>query len=1343
MENRARALEKSDVREEALLPPLSLLSLTEKVPQKSTPEKSEIEGRGEKSTEKKDKPSGSEISQQQAAAVDVALQTRAQFVVESENKPLPADKWQRYAAIFKQALVDAESVKADQLLSAKNNLNEQFLKTLRETTKNNSLTSEQATSLRNEALALVKQSEMMLAKAVNELSPEQRAKFDSLEKDFASRRKAKDEELRAKAELEATGKNETEAKAIQEKYRTQSVLSTKELHDKLIEDCKALSPELKAAYQFQSNVAAKPETSLALTYSQLSERMDSLKFAPELVRLNYALALGMQGDTGEAKKQFEAAMKNPSVGEIIETTPECLALAEKLGIKTPGMKAREDAKAELNKLFPELKQVEDALKLMDDSKNKNADDQKRAFADACKLFDSACASTGRDNRKVEELRDAANKIKSQLELAEKDIASGKRQGLTESEKEQLGKMQVLLKQADNAALVRYQYALMLNGYGHANKDEAAKAKAIDTLNSIKDVDRETFAASPEIAGALKQANDGRRIDPEKAAVEAFIDAANEHVSKNFPELKNIDDAEKLIAAAREKSPEEQKKAFEQATKLFEQALATTGRPGRKVEDLRTEANAIKLQLVLAQKEISDGKRADFTAAERESFDKMHVLLKQADSVAIVRYRYAIALNEFGHNHKSEPAKAKSIDILKSIKDADPSAFNKPEVQGALKQATDGKKIAPERAAVDALSHVMNQEKEKFFPESAPLENAVKLIAEAKDKPAEEQKRAFAEACKLFDRAVRLTDREERKVEDLRAMVNTVRREIQVAERQIKDGVRKDFTAAEKERLQTMEILSRQAENVGTVRYLYALELNKFGHDHNDAAAKAKAIKMLESIEVVDRETFSASPEIQGALSQARNNKKINTATTASDAFIKAAKDTVELHSTGLIDWLVPAGSATAQIVSGNRATELPVLGPVLFGGGKDINERVVNQLAQAYLANPEATEKKINESANTASSDLQQYGTDVLATGVGLATKYGANHYLSRFGTAGKVGAFALGLGAAGLTKDVTADGEIGTGRDWLRGGGVYGVSLLALKGMSLSPNRAVLTTETLAENSARLGVEGLSGSGRNMAQQVWAARAALREQAMSAATQEARQAAAARLAALEAQMGTAAARAGNTLNPMNYTPIQLRGGIPRWVGMGGETTAAELAAGRMSWAEYNARRGAGHFLSTAGSAFGFGAGREAIYIGTSGSLQVDSSPTGLNINFQLGRRADGSEYTFENSLADLGTSGLHASMASSIMLPISGSLFRSLGFGPAMDGAGRLAASRLGTAGAIAAGDALLLGTGAGFRKVESYNTAMRMKESFEQAKQRAEEAKEKARKEAEEKEKEKKGAR
>lgn len=913
-----------------------------------------------------------EITQDQENALGVASLARTSLLQQSEKgtKKLPPEKWGPIEAQFKKALADATSVTPEQLNAFTTELNKQYRDSLATQRNNPALTIEQANAARNQIALDLKAASDRLDGAVNALQPaEKKQQFIALQTKFEADSQAKTADVQRRLDAEIAtvpaGPQAQEQKtAIVTRFQQELDRETQALANKLLEDKKAMSPEIKAAIEAQVALLGRQDVALTINYSALAEAVDKLRLAPDLVRMYYAEALAVQGENANGKKMLEDALKNPVIAALVDNTEDGAKLAEKLGVKSPGLVAME---AEVARLFPELKKTEDAIQLIEAAKGKSVDEQRAALTAASKLFDEACAMTDREG----------------------------------------------------------------------------------------------------------------------------------------------DDA-------------------------------------KKVEDIRQSANSIKLQLELAEKAIKEGKQTDFTDVQREQFKNMQILNKQAENISLVRYRYALSLNEFGHNN-------------------------------------------------------------------------------------------------------------------------------------------------------------------------------------NDAEAKAKAIKMLESIKDVDPVTFGGSPELQGALQQANENKKIDPKTVGAQAFFNAAQSTIVAHGSGLIDWGIPGASAAANALSGNKAASIPIVGPTLFGGGPEVHKRTVEQLAQADLANRLATEAMVNQAVKNGNTGLRDVGTDVASVLAGLGTRgllrtETASRYLAKAGTPGKIAAFALPFAVAGLTKDATSDGQLGTGTDWLRGGGMYGGSLLVMKTLAGNPTRAALSGETLAANGSRFGVEGLAGSSQQMSKSLWAQRTALQEivaagtkagaddAAKLAATE-----AAGKLVLLESALGSTTARIGQRFNPLNYTGLQWQNGGLRFVGFGGERTAAALGNGTMSFAEFSARRAGGNFLVVGGTAFAAGAGREGMYIGTGKT------------------RADGTPHTMNSALKEMGGSGLQTTLATTLMLPLAGGFVRSVGGGRLLDGSGRLISTQLGRVGVTEAGvtglaNLSLVGASPVLRGVEDYNHAGQLQSAYQDARKMADEAKEKA---------------
>lgn len=178
----------------------------------------------------------------------------------------------------------------------------------------------------------------------------------------------------------------------------------------------------------------------------------------------------------------------------------------------------------------------------------------------------------------------------------------------------------------------------------------------------------------------RQSAHADKIEKSKVNVEARKQDAEDRNDNSQTSLQNVD-----------RQLPEIDKPFEK----FELALNATSRNKVKVEELRSQAESIRKELSKAEQEIADGKRTTHSLPEKAQRSRMELLLKQVDSITMVRYLYAVALNEHGHRHNDPEAKAKAIAVLKSIQDVDPETFKRSsEVQGAIVQAEAGRKITP-------------------------------------------------------------------------------------------------------------------------------------------------------------------------------------------------------------------------------------------------------------------------------------------------------------------------------------------------------------------------------------------------------------------------------------------------------------------------------------------------------------------------------------------------------------------------------------------------------------------------------------------------------------------------
>ncbi len=256
-----------------------------------------------------------------------------------------------------------------------------------------------------------------------------------------------------------------------------------------------------------------------------------------------------------------------------------------------------------------------------------------------------------------------------------------------------------------------------------------------------------------------------------------------------------------------------------------------------------------------------------------------------------------------------------------------------------------------------------------------------------------------------------------------------------------------------------------------------------------------------------------------------------------------------------------AGSATQK-----RPCLQVAIGELLFKDQyqEEINNSAIKRAAWAALQTP-VEEKRTSATHNTCS----ELAVDAVAMGTGLVTKFGGDKLL-RNSLPGKV-TFGAALITSGLAKDYLTDGQLGDNTQFVRGSAMFGLSILAIKGISLNPSRQMLSAGTTAGIAERLNTGTLAGRACNVSD----------------------------LVLVENAGGSQWSRALRYVNPLCYTGFSWQNNCLRYVGFGGERTAGYLATGGMSFAEYNARRAIGNFGNSFGTAYTLAGGREAVYIGT------------------------------------------------------------------------------------------------------------------------------------------------
>lgn len=349
-----------------------------------------------------------------------------------------------------------------------------------------------------------------------------------------------------------------------------------------VEAQKAISPELAKAIEEREAALADDKVKHAKRFAESLEWVESLKQV-DLNRVYLAQALTLQGNKDKAKTLLEQAIKNPNAAALLENTQEGKKLLQDYNLKTDSMKKTEE---EENRLFPEMKLRRSALAALEDkSKDVNA-----AFSEADSLFKQAIETIDKEMMAKGQGKDLAESVKKvgaivdsmklQLGMALEDFKADRRKlpgpegaekesdtklvreamvnmtqddmiqalvgkkgqqmqaymlrVLTDAERTTLQNMQILALKAQAVSSLRLEQAIKTSEHAFKTNDESLKVKAKDMVEAIAMVDPVTFTESPEILGALRQAQQKRQIDIKegKAGAVAFTEAAKDTVAKS-------------------------------------------------------------------------------------------------------------------------------------------------------------------------------------------------------------------------------------------------------------------------------------------------------------------------------------------------------------------------------------------------------------------------------------------------------------------------------------------------------------------------------------------------------------------------------------------------------------------------------------------------------------------------------------------------------------------------------------------------------------------------------------------------------------------------------------------
>lgn len=354
----------------------------------------------------------------------------------------------------------------------------------------------------------------------------------------------------------------------------------------------------------------------------------------------------------------------------------------------------------------------------------------------------------------------------------------------------------------------------------------------------------------------------------------------------------------------------------------------------------------------------------------------------------------------------------------------------------------------------------------------------------------------------------------------------------------------------------------------------AVVLNHQSHRTGDDHAKKQSIEILNSICSADI-AQDLYPTVYGAILQTSDGQKIRLDSAASRAYFALGKDTITRNGSGAFDYLVPGFSGSMRKIgmgsSGKGWNGEPdPIGPFMFGPEtRGHDPRVVGMLALGYLNDEKAMQQLVDQSIKIDQGQYRDLITDGAAVSTGFAirgiARSTAPKMIANAGTPGKLFVLGSSLAGAGLMKDLASDGELGNSTEFLRGAGMYGGSRVLLDMLRAAPSRRALSAEVTSKLEA--------------------AAPALAEQRSWSLL--------------------------HTLNPATYSGVK----NGAWVGFGGDTTALALTEGRLTMAEFYARRRAGDLLTLGGTGYVAGSGREGLYIAT-GKLKPDGSPHDFNSAF-------------------------------------------------------------------------------------------------------------------------------
>lgn len=550
--------------------------------------------------------------------------------------------------------------------------------------------------------------------------------------------------------------------------------------------------------------------------------------------------------------------------------------------------------------------------------------------------------------------------------------------------------------------------------------------------------------------------------------------------------------------------------------------------------------------------------------------------------------------------------------------------------------------------------------------------------------------------------------------------------------QLQAVLAKTMTETDRQMMQNMLILEDKQSNVSNIRLAHAIAASEYGHKNNDKAAKEQSIAILESVAAVDPVSFKQDPNILGAIKQAKDGKQMDLTDgkARAMAFSDAAEKTIAATQMGLVDQLVLSGSShlvngLTVKATGHYLSDIPLVGGIVsapFGGGREADEKTINQLMMVQLQNAEIAKQERDRIENKGNSALRNILGDVGGIATTFGTGYGTNLLLNglqatssldprlKFATSAIVG-----IGAGSLANNAIRGDDLLSYKGLIRNSAGSALTYMAVKGLRSLPTQQPLSEATLGKIGTEFAVEGgLKGTTAH---------------------------------AISSEITQVAGKSGITealkhrLNPLSYTPYQIgtnagASWFKPWekfainnVGWGGEKTAQLLASRTMSVAEWQARRAGSQFVGTMAAGTLFGSGYQGAKIAA-------------------GERIEGKDYSNPTTwLKEMGESGLQVGLASALTLPLTASALRPLGLGRVENFVGSQTANLFSRVPGVAAeavpglvtatGNAALLLTQPTMKGFEHWGNAQVYVHQYEQAEKRLADMKAKTRADLEAKQK------